>query len=206
MRSPLPLVRVAPFFRRRPPRIRFRLAARLHAVHAERRRVSGFHELVPRRDLQGCGAEAEESEVLRRQRPGRSSARGQRRVAGIVSDELVPEVAFTRVRLHGDELDIGETFGVRGRSVAGTGGRWALALAAAVPAQHGDACAHVLEAAWCAILADPKTYGPHLADGDLVSWTLWKIEEAHERDDAVWRPLWSDSGLRRRARNSQRRL
>ena len=53
-----------------------------------------------------------------------------------------------------------------------------------------------LLAAGRAILADAKTYGPHLAGGDLVSWTVREVEEAHERDDAIRKPLWPDGASR----------
>ena len=53
-----------------------------------------------------------------------------------------------------------------------------------------------LLAAGRAILADAKTYGPHLAGGDLVSWTVREVEEAHKRDDAIRKPLWPDGASR----------
>ena len=69
-----------------------------------RRRVSGFHELVPGRDLPGCGAEAGNGKGFAADGPDEVLRARQRRVAA--SDELVPGAAC--VRLRGGGSGIGE--------------------------------------------------------------------------------------------------
>ena len=109
-------------------------------------------KLVPRRDLPGRGAEAEDGEGFASGGPNEVLRAGQRRIAEVASDELVPEAAFARVPdgLNGDGLDIGETLGGRERGPVGRGtghertaddrrAPWRRQDDHAVHAQHGDA-------------------------------------------------------------------
>ena len=128
--------------------------------HQRQVAAAGFgvppHALVPRRDLPSCGAEAEDGEGFAIGGPDEVAhlRTGQRRVAEVASDELVPEAAFVRVPagIDNDGLDVGETFGGRDRRLVGRGaghGRTAHGRrlprrrqddqAVAVHAQHGDA-------------------------------------------------------------------